>query len=181
MKRCLTGMIITLLLLAAGLEAQAGQSGALAGARYRVKHSTFFEDIPYGNGDISYFAGYEFTDGVASWQLTLDYAPDISGKKTNPVEGGDPLSVDYILTPAMLLLFTDRYFRGGGGVFTSYVRDEEGGDWQGPCGQLQVGLHFPMGKLSLDLSTYYIFTDFSDFGEFDFGDLEYGGWFTYIF
>lgn len=180
MKRLLTGLV-SILLFAAVLDAQA-DSGVLAGARYRVKHATFSDDIPYGNGDISYFGGYEYADGIASWQLTLDYAPDISGKKPNPIEGDDPLNVDYILTPGMSLLFTDSYFRGGGGIFTSYVRDQDGGSWQGPVGQLQVGLHFPFGtQVALDISTYYIFTRFSDFEEFGFGDLEYGGCLTYIF
>lgn len=182
MMRKLLMSAVSALLLVSGLEAQAGDSSLGAGARYRAKHSTFADEIPFGNGDISYFAAYQYSEGIAAWELAFDYAPDISGKKPSAAEGGDPLDVDYILTPGISLLFTDKYFRGGGGTFMSYVRDDDGGSWEGPGGQLQVGLHFPFGsKLALDLATYYIFTRFSDFEEFDFGELEYSGSLTYTF
>ena len=173
---------VSALLLAAGLAAQAGDNSLGLGARYRAKHAPFVDEIPFGNGDISYFAAYQYSEGLASWELACDYAPDISGKKPNPEEGGDPLGIDYILTPSISLLFTDKFFRGGGGTFMSYVRDEDGGSWEGPGGQLQAGLHFPLGsKFAIDIAAYYIFTRFSDFEEFDLNELEYAGWLTYVF
>lgn len=157
-----------------------GENALSAGARYHVNHSVF-TDIPFGNADISYFLGYEFSEGAAAFRLALDYAPDVSGQRgTNTTQ---QVGTDYVLTPQAHLLFKDSWLRGGGGALISYIRDDDGnGDWSDIYGQLQLGIHVPpTARLTLDIAAFYIFAKFQDFKEFDFKDLEYGAWVTYKF
>lgn len=147
------------------------------GGRYHEKQSEF-DDLPLGNGDISYLMAYSYLWQASIWQFGLDVAPDVSGKM--PETGKN---VNFALTPQFNLLFRDRYFRGGAGILTSYLRGEDGeGKWLGPYWQLQLGLSFPIYKtFSIDIATYYVMENWSKFTAFRFNDLEYGLLINYAF
>jgi hypothetical protein len=157
------------------------------GGRYHTELSEF-SDLPYGNGDISYILAYQYTQGCAIWQFACDLGPDVSGKKevyTNSASATytNLVGVDYIITPQFNLIFRDSYFRGGGGIRTSYIRDSKGeGEWLDPYWQLQLGLSFPIYKrFSLDIHTYYVYERWDKLIKFKFGDLEYGALVNFAF
>lgn len=153
------------------------------GARRHVEHSAF-STLPFRNGDMSYGLAYQYTEKIGIWQLALDVAPDVSGFR-EVVSGTttNNVGVDFILTPQMNVIIIDRFFRGGGGIRTSYIRDVDGnGEWLDPYWQFQLGLCFPLiQKLSLDVSAYYIYEEWDKLDRFKFGDIEYGAWLNYAF
>jgi hypothetical protein len=174
---------ITALLAATGTtaaEAAAGQNVILAGGKYHMDHSAF-EELPFGNGDISYALGYEFRERIAALQLALDFAPDVSGSRTN--DAGQALSTDWALTPQANLLFTDGILRGGAGALITYMRDDDGnGEWTPVYWQLILGLHVPpQGRFAIDGLVTYAFRNFDTFSDFDLRDLEYSLWVSYAF
>lgn len=180
-RQIFTALLATLALLALalpglGAEDKYGPHSLSLGGRYHTEHSEF-TDLPYGNGDISYLLAYQYTQGFAIWQFAADLGPDVSGKKA-VVSGSTTnlLGVDYIFTPQFNVIIRDGYFRGGGGIRTSYIREEGGeGEWLDPYWQLQLGLAFPLyQRLSLDISTYYVYERWDKLLDFKFGDLEYG-------
>ena len=139
--------------------------------RKHVDHSAF-ADRPFGDDDISYGVAYEYHEEKACWQLALDYAPDVEG--TN--------GVDYVLTPQLTLIGKDRLWRGGLGVLTSYVSADDDDDWTGLNWPFLLGIHLGQPRrLGLDLSTYYVFEKWSDIGEFDWDDIEFGGRLSFPF
>ena len=142
------------------------------GGRYHTELSEF-TDLPYGNGDISGLLAYQYTQGFGIWQFACDMGPDVSGKKevytgttTNMVD------IDYIITPQFNVIISDGYFRDADGD----------GEWLDPYWQLQLGLSFPFNKrLSLDISTYYVYERWDKLIKFQFGDLEYGALLNFTF
>jgi hypothetical protein len=148
-----------------------------AGGRYHVKQSAF-DDLPFGNGDISYLVAYSYLLEASIWQFGLDAGPDISGKM--PETGKN---VRFALTPQFNLIFRDSYFRGGAGIRTTYLRDDDGeGKWFSPYWQLQLGLCFPIYKsFSVDIGAYYVMEQWPKIAEFRFNDLEYGLSVNYAF
>lgn len=147
------------------------------GGRYHIKQSAF-DDLPFGNGDISYLLAYAYLWEASIWQVGLDVGPDVSGKMPETAAG-----VDFALTPQFNLIFRDRYFRGGAGIRTTYLRDDNGeGKWLSPYWQLQLGLSFPVWRtLSIDIGAYYVLEQWPKISEFKFNDLEYGALINYAF
>lgn len=154
------------------------------GARYHKDHSVF-TDRPFGDGDISYALAYEYSERLAYWQLALDFAPDVSGTRDSDGDDSEAESVgtDFVLTPQLNLVFTDRFFRAGPGIRGSYIRDDEGNsEWIGPNWQLQLGVNLPFGEaISIDGNVYYVLESWGNITDFAFGDLEYGVWLKYTF
>lgn len=147
------------------------------GGRYHARQSSF-DDLPFGNGDISYLLAYNYLWRASIWQAGIDVGPDVSGKM--PETGQN---VDVALTPQFNLIFRDSYFRGGAGIRTSYLRGGDGeGKWLSPYWQLQLGLCFPIyGPISIDLGVYYVLEQWQKIGDFRFNDLEYGALINYAF
>lgn len=158
----------------------AGQNVILLGAKYHQEHSAF-DELPFGNGDISYALGYEFRERIAALQLAVDIAPDVSRNRTN--DSGAAVSTDWALTPQANLLFTDGPLRGGVGALMTYIRDDEGdGEWTSLYWQVMLGLHVPpQGRFALDALVHYPFKNFGTFSDFDVRDLEYSLWISYAF
>ncbi len=183
MKRNFGVLILTAMLLAASdasAAEPAGQNVILAGAKYHQEHSAY-DELPFGNADISYAIGYEFRERIAALQLVLDYAPDLSGGKTN--DSGSATSFDWALTPQANLLFTDGFLRGGAGALMTYARDDDGdGEWTSVYWQLILGLHVPpKGRFAVDALATYPFRNFDTFSDFDVRDIEYSLWISYAF
>ena len=176
-------LIAAVAALALGMPEAIAQSQSLSsphslsvGGRYHTEHSVF-TDLPYGNGDLSYLLAYQYTQGLAIWQFACDLGPDVSGQKD--VYSGtttNMVGIDYIVSPQFNVIIKDRYFRGGGGIRTSYIRDTDGeGEWLDPYWQLQLGLSFPIYKrVSVDISAYYVYERWDKLLKFQFGDVEYG-------
>lgn len=140
-----------------------------------LKELPSFEKYPFGNGDLSYGLSYEIRDPNGYWQFAAGYTPHPTG--TN--------SVDYVLTPELDLVIQDtdprwKYLRAGIGVLNSYMPSKDGtqNDWLGFYYHLMLGLNFDLGKIGIELQTYYTFKDFKNF---KIDDLEYGCWINYIF
>lgn len=180
-KKSFVGFFAAMAALALGLpmavaQDQYGPHSLSAGGRYHAELSAF-PDLPYGNGDLSYVLAYQYTQGIAIWQFACDLGPDVSGK--HPVVSGTTtnlVGVDHIVTPQFNVIIRDRYFRGGGGIRTSYIRDADGeGEWLDPYWQLQLGLSFPIyGRLSVDINAHYVYERWDKLVKFKFDDLEYG-------
>ena len=177
------GLAMLLSLTTLDAAPAAGPHSLALGGRYHAEHS-LFTDLPYGDGDISYALAYQYIQGFATWQLACDLGPDISGYNELYACGTTNLvGIDYIITPQFHIIIRDLFFRGGGGIRTSYIRDVDGeGEWLDPYWQLQLGLAFPLGqRLSLDLSAYYGYEHWGKPLDFKFSDLEYGAWLNVAF
>lgn len=169
---------VLIVIACCGLPVSAGENNMLSiGGRYHVKQSAF-DDLPFGDGDISYFTAYNYLWYASIWQFGLDVGPDIKGKMP-----GSTNNVDFALTPQFNLLFRDRYFRGGAGIRTTYLRGDDGqGKWLSPYWQMQLGLCFPVYKnFSLEGGVYYVLKQWSNITEFRLNDLEYGLLINYAF
>lgn len=170
--------IAAIVLLCLGAASPAEENNLLSlGGRYHAKQSSF-DTLPFGNGDISWLLAYTYLWYASMWQFGLDVAPDIKGKMPETGAG-----VDYALTPQFNLIFRDRFFRGGAGIRTSYLRANDGENkWLSPYWQLQLGLSFPIYQtFSLDFGVYYVLEQWPKIAEFRFNDLEYGLQLNYAF
>lgn len=148
------------------------------GGRYHTENNVF-TDLPYGNGDISYGLAYTFAEEHIGLKLGADYSPDVSGTRDAPHTN----KTDYVITPQAHVIIKDKIFRGGVGILTSYIRDNEGeGDWLSPYWQLMLGLCFPIYKhVSLEGNVYYVLEHWGDIAHFRPKELEYGLWLNYTF
>lgn len=158
---------VTALLIAilAGTAVHASEQVVLGGARYHQSH-TAFADLPFGEGDISYCAAYEFQDQDALWQLGVNITPEL----------GDRKDIEYAVTPQLNLLLRDRIFRGGLGILSTYTRDSDGkGDWMDMYWQFILGIEIPLpGPFVVSGNAYYVFDKWDALGDFDFENVEYG-------
>jgi len=159
-------------LAAALAEPACGQSAVTLGLRRHAEHASFHE-LPFGNGDLSYAAGYELHTSAALWQLALDYAPDVT--RSNDVHA--------LFTPQLNLMFKDRIWRAGVGVLDSYIerRGPASDEWTSPYWQFLFGVSVPIHKFALGATVYYPFAHWGALGEFDFRDLDYGVSLSYMF
>ena len=148
----------------------AGPEQAVNLGIYRhVDHSTFTE-LPFHDGDFSYGVAYEIHEGGAFWQLGVDMTPSFKG--TNGAES----VTDYAITPQLNLIFTDRLLMAGVGILSSYVKPKEGdADWMDPYWQFILGLDIPLGRITLDLYSCYVFKQWDKLNDFDAKDIEFGG------
>jgi hypothetical protein len=149
------------------------------GVRY-MRELPSFATYPFGTGDLGYGLSYEIRDTAGYWQLAACYSPRPSGTNST--------SIDYVLTPEVNLVIQDtdpkwKYLRGGIGILNSYMpsKDKTKDDWLGFYYHFMLGLNFDLGKIGLEINSYYTFDDFSKLSEFKFGDLEYGCWINYVF
>ena len=139
------------------------------GVRQHVDHSVYSE-LPFGDGDLSYGIAYEFHENEAFWQVALEYAPNLSG--TN--------SLDYAITPQLNLLFADGYWRAGLGLLQTYVSGTDNDDWTDLYWQFLFGIHLGKStKPELDVYAHYVFESWSDLGDFDSEDIEFGLWLSF--
>lgn len=187
-KNSLIALMTVIVLLSLNLSSafskdQHGPHSLSIGGRYHEEQSVF-TDLPYGNGDLSYALAYQYTKGIAIWQFACDLGPDVSGQR-EMISGTttNMIGVDYIITPQFNVIIIDRFFRCGGGMRTSYIRDvEDDGEWLDLYWQLQLRLSFPIYKrVSIDAGVYYVYERWGKLLEFRFDDLEYGAWLNYAF
>ncbi|MFH1477550.1 MAG: hypothetical protein ABIH24_08710 [Verrucomicrobiota bacterium] len=148
------------------------------GGRYHTEN-TIFNDLPYGNADLSYGLAYTFAEEHVAIKLGADFSPDVSGTRDAPHTN----KTDYVITPQANFIVKDRIFRGGVGILTSYIRDDQGeGEWLDPYWQLILGLCLPIYKsLSLEGNVYYVLERFDKITDFRLKELEYGLWLNYNF
>lgn len=148
------------------------------GGRYHTEN-TIFTDLPYGNADLSYGLAYTFAEEHIGLKLGADFSPDVSGSRDAPHTN----KTDYVVSPQANIIIKDKMFRGGVGLVTSYIRDDQGeGDWLGPYWQLMLGLCFPIHQhLSLEGNVYYVLESWDKITEFRLKELEYGLWLNYNF
>lgn len=175
MSDTLSRLLLPALLAAAlPLTGRAQRNALVAGGRYRTDHSEF-DKMPYGNGDISYLLGWAHREGIAVWQLAVDFGPDVSGTM-NKGEEDERRSFDYVITPQLNMLINDEryYMRGGLGICTSYIKSPDHNEWLDPYWQFLLGLHLPVtGRIALDATAVYTFDRWRYLDKFSFGDLEY--------
>lgn len=143
-----------------------------AGARYHQKHSEFIS-LPYADEDWTYGMVYEIHEDNALLQLACGFTPEFADHK----------DYDYGITPEANLLMKDGLFQGGLGILSTYTAGgEEDGDWMDMYWQFVLGLNIPLGKsLSLQANAYYVFEKWGALGDFDFEDVEFGGYLGYKF
>ncbi len=145
----------------------------LGGARAHQTRSEFPEYIPEKN-DVSYLIAYEYHEDPAFWQLAAGFTP-------NP---GNSNTVDYLITPEINLLFKDRMVRGGVGILKPYARGKDGMEskWQDLYWQFLLGVSIPLpGRLTIDLYGFYPFESWNRLDNFEFEDIEYGGYLGFRF
>jgi len=147
-----------------------GGSALSLGVRQHVDHSVYTE-LPFDDGDLSYGIAYEIHEEQAFWQLAVEYAPDISS--TN--------SVDFVLTPQLNLICKDRCWRGGVGVLMTYIAGDDDDDWTDLYWQLMFGIQLDSTRPEIDVFAYYPFEKWSDIGDFDGKDVEFGLWLCFPF
>ncbi len=141
------------------------------GVRSHMEHSAFSK-LPFADGDFSYGAVMEWHENEAYWQLAVMYAPELTRYPT----------ANYAITPQLNLLMKDNYWCGGMGVLWTMVNDEvEGSDWTNVYYQFILGVTLPIAMFRLDLQGFYPFKGFEKLGDFDFADIEFGAWLTYMF
>lgn len=141
------------------------------GGRWHRSHSLFTE-LPFDDGDLAYGLSYEVHESEAYWQVAVTYAPDVTG--TN--------SADTAITPQLSLILKDSYWRGGVGVLSSYITSDDEDDWTDIYWQFILGVHLGASSRSgIDVLAYYPFESWSDLGDFDARDIEFGLWFSFSF
>ena len=148
-------------------------SALTAGTRSHADHPTFTE-MPFADGDTSYYFAYELHENAAFWQFGVGYATSVGS--TN-ITG----QIDRALTPQLHIIMTDKKLWGGIGIMKTYLYGDESTStdlyWQ-----LQLGLAVPMGNsLRMQVAAYYIMEDFGDIGDFDKDELEWGFTLSYLF
>lgn len=165
------GLILGVSVAVSGV-AMAGVSQSFnVGGKYHQKHSAFAE-LPYDDGDISYSVAYEYHDEDAFWQLACDVTPEFQERD----------DFEYGVTPQLNLLLTDQIFQGGLGILSTYTHGDAGGDWMDLYWQFILGVTIPLpGPFTLEANAYYVFDEWGNLGDFDFGDVEYGAYFGYRF
>ncbi|MFH1970645.1 MAG: hypothetical protein ABIJ53_10050 [Verrucomicrobiota bacterium] len=148
------------------------------GGRYHTEN-TVFTDLPYGNADISYGLAYTFAEEHVAIKFGADFAPDVSGARDTPHTN----KTDYVISPQADIIIKDRMFRGGVGILTSYIHDDQGeGDWLDIYWQMMLGLCIPLGKnLSMEGNVYYVLERWDKIVDFRLKELEYGLWLNYNF
>ncbi len=149
-----------------------------AGGRYHTEN-TVFTDLPYGNADLSYALAYTYSEKYLALKLGADFSPSVSGTRDAPHTN----ATDCVISPQASVIIKDRIFRGGVGILTSYIRDDQGSsDWLSPYWQMMLGLCVPVYKnFSLEGEVYYVLKNWGSIGDLQFNELEYGLWLNYTF
>lgn len=139
-----------------------------AGARWHKNHSVF-DELPFDDGDISYLMAYEYHEGIALWQVGVDYAKNPDGDK----------DVKRIYTPQLNLIFKDRIFRAGTGILKSFMTcDQESDRDTSIYYQFILGLDMDipfLNNFTIGLNGHYAFQrwKWDKLKEFSGKDIEY--------
>ncbi|MBN2302417.1 MAG: hypothetical protein JXN60_07880 [Lentisphaerae bacterium] len=151
---------------------KADESAVTFGVRQH-SNSIIINNLPFGNGDIGYGIGYQFSDASGSWEIMAEYSPNPSGTSN---------TVDYVVIPQLNLIFRDGGWLVGLGFLKPYVRDSiDGGGWENIYWQAILGIRVPFSAVQLDIKAYYVVDNFGDISRFDFADIEFGAWLNYLF
>ena len=152
--------------------AKSTHSALDAGLRYHKDHSVF-EELPFGDGDLSYSLGYEYHTSDYYLQLAADYCPDATG--TNDIK--------FVATPQANIFVTDGPWEAGLGILDSYISDDNDATekWTSIYWQLILGVTFPVFKFPVRLQALYPFESWGDISDFKFKDVEYGAALKYSF
>jgi len=166
--------LLTVLLAAGNSEAQMSRganSAVTVGVRQYNTHPTD-PDFPFADGDLGYNLSYEYHEGNAYWQLGLGYAPHSSA--TSQVAGIE-YEIEYVVTPQLHLIYQDGLFLMGVGALKHYVNDTEGKHWTSLYWELLLGLQLPISNaLSIQGLACYQFKSWSDLGDLDTSEIEFG-------
>jgi hypothetical protein len=157
-----------------------GKSKFSVGLRQHVDHSEF-DEYPFDDDMLAYGVAYEYHDEVAFWQLAVLYTEDVDAVTNAPGATVPTSEVDYILTPQLNLIFTEKHWRAGAGILGSYVVTDTDEDWIDPYWQFMAGVGFPVMAFTADLYAYYVYEDWGSLGDFAVDDIEFGGWLGYSF
>ena len=142
-------------------------SGITFGIRQYTSHSDD-EESPFGEGDLSYLAAYEYHEVKAYWQLGVSFTPHATS--TSMVA-----NVESVTTPQMRLIFEEGMFMFGVGVLKHYVKQEDANHWSAMYWELEAGLRTPVSSsLELRAVAYYTFRDWGDIGNLDTSQIELG-------
>ncbi|MGA0333053.1 MAG: hypothetical protein ACO3N7_06495 [Kiritimatiellia bacterium] len=134
-------------------------------ARQYVEREKSFLDRPYGEDDLSYGLYLDMFDGIGGWRLGASYATDLTGLG----------SVDTVITPEITLIGREGIWESGISVMMDYVDDGVDTDWGDVYYQFQLGLGFPLGNhLDFGIAAYFPFTDFGDFTDLRFSEMDLG-------
>ena len=141
------------------------------GVVYHKTHSDF-ETLPFRDGDLTYTMSYEYHEGIGYWLLGIGFTPSVDGND----------AIDHIITPELSLVIKDRIYRAGVGILKSYISDKNDEiDNTDIYYRFNLGLNLPISAhFCIDLNGLYVFEKWRDI-DFEFGDIEYGMIFNYIF
>ena len=141
------------------------------GSRLHTEHSQF-DSLPFGNGDLTYLAAYEYHDVAGFWQLGIGYTPDPSGDNSG----------NYVITPQLSLILKNWVWRFGIGTLKSYIVSDNGDDWLDLYWQFNLGMCIPLShRINLNLNSYYVFEKWGKINEFGAQDVEFGAAISFKF
>jgi len=166
-----SSILFVLLFCLSTVQAQtAGRSNQRfgAGVRYHAQHDTERETA--FDDESTFGLVYEYHEGSTFWQLGVQYGNNLG---TN--------TVDYIITPEINLMVADGLWRGGIGILSTYSNTEDDSDWSDLYYQFLLGVDVPIGSLALSFQAAYVFEDFDELDEFDFDELDWTGYLTFVF
>lgn len=151
-----------------------GHALSFTGRMHR-EHSAI-ESMPYGDSDLGWLLAYELHEGIGFWQAGVEFSDSPSKNQL----------IDYVLTPQLNLILKDRIYRAGLGIRWNYLKsgdpDTEESTWSDLLWQFTIGLSYPVwNRLELGAYSYYVFEEWSELGEFDFEDIEFGIAISYRF
>lgn len=165
-----TSLSIGLLLCISAAQATPSAIHRLGvGMRYHVEHDDTEREVAFDD-ESTYGLLYEYHEANVFWQLGAQYGTSLG---TN--------NVDTVITPEINLLFSDGGWRGGIGALSTYSDSDGESDWSDIYYQFIIGFNIPMGSLSINLQTAYVFEDFDNLDEFDFDELDWSGYLMYQF
>lgn len=167
--KILTKLVIVLIsVCACAAWAQTARpSGIALGVRQYTGHSSD-PDSPFGEGDLSYLAVYEYHDVKAYWQFGASFTPHASS--TSMVQ-----TVESVITPQIRLIFNEEVLMLGVGVLKHYVQGENENHWSPLYWEIEAGLHTMITpRIDLRGIAYYSFREWGDIGDFDTSQIELG-------
>jgi len=126
------------------------------------------QEIPFGNGDLSYLLAYEYHEGNSFWQLGVALTPHASATSTVG-------SVESVVSPQLNLIYKRNRFLAGAGVTKHYMKFPDKSLWSDFFWNFQLGICLPISEsFELRAAGHYQFRNFSDLGDFNFNAMEWG-------
>lgn len=164
----ITAIVLTICACAAPAVAQTAKASAITfGVRQYTSHSDD-SGSPFGEGDVSYLAAYEYHEAKVYWQFGVSYTPHASSTST-------AFKVDSVITPQIRLIFEEGMLLLGVGALKHYMQQADANSWSDLYWELEAGLHHSVSS-SVDIRgvAYYTFKDWGDIGKVDTSQLELG-------